>query len=397
MRHRLPLKAFALATSLVLTLAALGCTGGPAPEAVSSRSYSGHENDQDANNFVRAYPAMVGKRLDDCQTCHSAGVTGTSTATVYNPCSYCHIRAFNDTSYTTGVPLTYADTLNAFGLAYKSNGRSQAAFTVIGGLDSDGDGYSNDAEIADSRFPGNVTSKPGQPLATTVTLTQAQVAAMTAHSEFLLMNTSKQQYDFYATYEGPTVKDLLTAAGVDPTDAAITGIDVFAPDGFKQNFTILNVNNQYPDGIFRTVPGQPFTPSTLDFVQYPSPLPAAYSDNDALTNLWLTIAFKRDGSALSNSYYDTITKRQEGEGPFRVIPPQSVAGKPDRGSGQVQANPDDGWNNVSAIDHNAGKSVRGVVAIRVNPMPAGYEEIDTTNGWSLITDKKIVIYGYGVH
>ena len=35
---------------------------------VSSRSYRGHEDDTDANNLVRAYPSVVGSRLDDCRT-----------------------------------------------------------------------------------------------------------------------------------------------------------------------------------------------------------------------------------------------------------------------------------------------------------------------------------------
>jgi hypothetical protein len=34
--------------------------------------------------------------------------------------------------------------------------------------------------------------------------------------------------------------------------------------------------------------------------------------------------------------------------------------------------------------------------IRINPMPEGYEEYDWKNGWSLIEDKKIIIYGHGV-
>jgi hypothetical protein len=29
-------------------------------------------------------------------------------------------------------------------------------------------------------------------------------------------------------------------------------------------------------------------------------------------------------------------------------------------------------------------------------MPQGYEEYDWKNGWPLIGDKKIVIYGYGI-
>ena len=181
-----------------------------------------------------------------------------------------------------------------------------------------------------------------------------------------------------------------------------TGISVFAPDGFKKDFTLSNVNDQYPDGLFEYV-DQSGMDATLRFVNYPDPIPTdplttlPYADGAALPDLWLTIALERDGAALDNSYYDPVTGKLEGEGPFRIIPPQSTAGRPDRGNGQPQASPDDGWNYLSSLNHNAGGSVRGMCIIRINPMPAGVEEYDTTNGWSLIEDKKIVIYGLNVH
>jgi hypothetical protein len=340
----------------------------------------------------------MGTRLDDCQLCHRAGVGGTSTSSIYNACSYCHLIPFPDTTYTDGVPATYWDTLNDFGQDYMTAGRDQAAFEAIAAMDSDGDLSDNATEIGDSRFPGNPNSKPGQPLAATMELTYAQVAAMTQHSQFLLMNTTRQQYDDYVTYSGPKVKDLLAAAGVDLTGA--TGISVFAPDGFKKDFTLSNINDPYPDGLFRYV-DQSSLEATLRFVNYPSPMPTkagggAYADGDPLPDLWLDIATHRDGAALDISYYDAVTGKLEGEGPFRIIPPQTTAGRPDRGNGQPQASPDDGWNYLSSLNHNAGGSVRGMCIIRVNPMPAGVEEFDTTNGWSLIEDKKIVIYGLGV-
>jgi hypothetical protein len=385
-------------------LIVLGCPTQPEDELVSSRSYSGHESDQDANNFVRAYPAAVGTRLDDCQLCHRAGMAATSTSNIYNACSYCHLIPFPDTSippvYTDGVPVTYWDALNAFGQAYMTAGRDQDAFTAIAADDSDGDGFDNATEIADNRFPGNVNSKPGQSLAATIELTQAQVAAMTQHSQFLLMNTTKQQYDDYTTYTGPKVKDLLAAAGVDLTGAA--GITVFAPDGFSKDFTLANINGAYQDGLFRYV-DQSAMVATLRFVTYPSPIPTdpdtslPYTDGADLLDLWLTIAVQRDGAALNTSYYDAVTGRLEGEGPFRIIPPQTTAGRPDRGSTQPQASPDDGWNYLGTLNHNAGSSVRGMCIIRINPMPAGVEQYDTTNGWALIQDKKIVIYGLNVN
>ncbi|MGA2478582.1 MAG: GEGP motif-containing diheme protein [Spirochaetia bacterium] len=394
----------ALLIAAFLSVLLTGCPAGSSAAAplVSTRAYSGHENDQDANNFVRAYPAKVGSRLDDCQLCHKVGATAPKT--LYNPCSYCHLIQWPDPTNYSPTPVNYQATLNQFGLDYLNNGRTIAAFSAIASMDSDGDGATNIDEINDNRFPGSAASKPGQPFAPTISLTMSQVQTMTQHPEFLLMNTSKQQYDDYATYTGPTVKDVLVAAGVDLTGA--TGVSVFAPDGFKQDFLIAKVNNSpaYPDTVFYEVP-QPFTDPRLNFVNYPSPLPTCpstgttYKNGDPITGLQLTVAWKRDGNVLSTSYYDPATGTLQGEGPFRVIPPQSTAGRPDRGSGSTitQASPDDGWNYLGSLDHNAGSSPRGACIIRVNPMPAGLEEYDTSNGWSLISDKKIVIYGLGVH
>ncbi len=56
----------------------------------------------------------------------------------------------------------------------------------------------------------------------------------------------------------------------------------------------------------------------------------------------------------------------------------------------------DGWDYSDRIDHNAGAGARGACVIRVNPMPEGYEEYDWKNGWPLIGEKKVVIYGRGV-
>ena len=41
--------------------------------------------------------------------------------------------------------------------------------------------------------------------------------------------------------------------------------------------------------------------------------------------------------------------------------------------------------------------VRGVIAVRVNPLPAGYEDFDAKNGgWAFIADSTLVVYGYGI-
>ena len=41
--------------------------------------------------------------------------------------------------------------------------------------------------------------------------------------------------------------------------------------------------------------------------------------------------------------------------------------------------------------------VRGVTAVRVDPLPAGYEDFDHKNdGWPLVYQDSIIVYGHGV-
>ncbi|MGZ7065863.1 MAG: hypothetical protein ACXVI6_05875, partial [Candidatus Aminicenantales bacterium] len=133
--------------------------------ALSSRAYVGHENDLDIGNLIRAYPKAAGTRLDDCQTCHRGGTKGADTEREYSPCGYCHLLQNPNPRYQSGVPKDYESTLNAFGLAYENAGRTVEALAAIATLDSDGDGFTNGAEIAALRYPGDAASRPGQPLA----------------------------------------------------------------------------------------------------------------------------------------------------------------------------------------------------------------------------------------
>jgi hypothetical protein len=358
---------------------------------ISSRAYSGHETDEDTNNFVRVYPATVGTRLDDCQTCHRAGVEDTDTERVYNTCGYCHLLPFPDKKYTSGVPQNYEDTLNAYGQAYKNAGRTQAALRAIEQQDTDGDGYSNAEEIAEFRYPGDPSSKPEQPLAPISTLSWNDIANMPVHEQFLLMNTTRQQYDDYVLYTGIKIKDIFEATGIDLTGA--TGITVFAPDGFSKDFSLEEISSEFPRGIFYQIPE--FSDPDQNFISYPSILPERLSDQGEIPDpLWLMIAYARDGKNLDFAYYQSKTGRLEGEGPYRLVVPQKAPSRPDRGSRSNTY--DDGWDFDDTIDHNAGRCVRRMCVIRINPMPEGHEEYDWKNGWSLIEDKTIIIYGHGV-
>ena len=385
------LAAAAPAASLTIT--------GPVQEAAKSRAYVGHENDRDARNFVQAYPKAAGTRLDDCLTCHRSGVANTDTAREFSPCGYCHLIPFPNAKYATGLPGDYRGTLNPYGLAYARAGRSVEALKAIAGADPDGDGASNAAEIAELRHPGDSASRPGQPLALSVTLGWEKIRSLPATTQFMLMNTTKEPTDDFVNFKGVSVRDLLAAAGIDLAGAA--GITAFAPDGYATDYSLDEIMKPFPKGYYYDgLRGIKDTAAA--FVRYPDSIPPGVADGKEIPAApWLLLAYERDGKPLDPSSYEKGTGRLTGEGPFRLVKPMrdmggdpARPGRPDR----MQKSPvfGDGWDFNAAIDHNAGACVRGACVIRVNPMPSGYEEIDWKNGWPLVASRKLVIYGRGV-
>jgi hypothetical protein len=365
----------------------------------SSRAYKGHLADQDINAFVNAYPATVGTRLDDCQTCHKATTLTTTGGKQVSltACNFCHLVQHPDATLT-GQPTTYADTLNPYGAAYKAAGRTRAALTSIDSSDSDGDTFNNGVEIAALKYPGDPASKPGQPNAPQKLLSLAQLKAMTNHSEFLLANSQKQQYDFYATYVGVTLKDLLTAVGVNPADAAVQGVTVIAPDGFTQSVASSAINQQFPNAKFWAGLDTATLGTTCGYVQYPASLPAGLTDGADIPDAqFVMLAWERDGAAMDPSSLDPVTGKIQGEGPYRLVVPQATPGKPDRGSTYSPTACLQGQDYDPGADHNAGSMVRGPIAVRIDPLPAGVEDFDTRNGgWAYVTNSTVIVYGYGI-
>jgi hypothetical protein len=384
---------------LVLGFAGWMAVAGTGQEAVSSRAYVGHDNDADMKGFIRQYPGAAGTRLDDCQTCHRGGVKGTDTEREYSPCGYCHLLVYPNARYATGVPKTVADTLNAYGLDYKKAGRALEAFAAIAERDSDGDGHRNCAEIADLRNPGDPAGRPGLPPAPTITVGWDDILKLPVQTQLMLMNTTKESTDDYVVYKGVRVIDLLAATKV--YLMGITGITVFSPDGYSIDYDLKDINEPFPRGVFYSEP-RSFEGSERAFVKYPGSLPSGVTDRKKIpTSPWLLLAYERDGLPLDPSAYEKGTGRLTGEGPYRLVKPQrdvrgdrKKPGRPDR-SNKAKAF-GDGWDYVPGIDHNAGACIRGACVIRVNPMPEGYEEYDWKNGWPLIGEKKVVIYGRGV-
>ena len=372
------------------------CWGVYAEDPVSSRAYKGHANDQDMANLVTVYPEIVGTRLDDCQACHTSGtVTSGGRDRHKNSCDFCHYIPFPDDE-ATGQPETFEQTLNAYGLAYNSAGRDVAALRAIGAQDSDVDGASNDAEVADGKYPGDAGSRLGQRVAPMKILDMADLRALPSHSQFLLANSHKQQFDFYASYTGVRVVDLLAAVGVDPTE--IDGITVIAPDGYMKDFSSDAIAREYPKGMFFWGLGPDGLGTDCGFVEYSPVVPEGLSHGDEIPDEpWLMLAYDRDGEPVEPSYLDPTSGKINGSGPLRIIVPQSTPGAPDRGSTYSPTSCDDGYDYDDNKDHNAGLMVRGVIAIRINPTPEGYEEFDHMNGgWAYADAGQLVLYGTGV-
>jgi hypothetical protein len=374
-------------------------------QLLSSRGYAGHQNNPDADTFVTAYPKLLGTRLDDCQTCHKGFIfsyddAGGTERVFVNACDYCHLiqRPEQRTVFKEPLPTSYGETLNPYGLDYRKVGRTRHALSSIEGRDSDGDSFSNADELADLKYPGDPKSRPGQDVAPRRTFTLTDLQALPQHSELMLSNSQRQRYDSYATYAGVKVRDLLEAAGVDLNDGAITGVSIIAPDGYVTSFTLAEVTRRYPDGLY--VAGlDNLGNAECDFVSYPGSLPAGLVDGAAIPDeQWLLLATSRDGAAMQDVSLDPSSGRIGGEGPLRLVVPQSVVGAPDRGSNYSPTSCGDGYDFDASKDHNAGAMVRGVVAVRVDPLPSGYEDFDYMNeGWALIYQRAVIVYGHGVH
>ena len=395
-------------TLLVGFLFAINCSEentGPVGEVISSRAYQGHASDADIDNFVKNYPHIVGTRLDDCQACHKGGtvIDDESDPVEINPCDYCHLIQ-NPPAGWTGLPATTEETLNRYGEDYNNAGRDREAISSIASQDSDGDTYFNSEEIADLRYPGDANSHPGLELCPVVTVTMREIQNMPRHSQFMLMNATKQQYDYYATFTGVKIVDLLDEAGVDITGA--TSIDIMAPDGYSKTFTIDQITQQYPDHRFYPGFGVADLGTDCAFVEYPDETYGLswgdYIGAELGQEFWHIIAYERDGETLEKAYPDPSTGKIIGAGPLRnIIPPGCETddyNRPDRGKNQDNSGcsqPE--WDFDYNVDHNAHNAVKATVIIRINPTDTDCEEFDIINGgWAMVDGSFIIIYGHGV-
>jgi len=355
-----------------------------------------HLNDKDSSVFRGRYPGTVGTKLDSCALCHTGGSTVSGGKTVnYGSCQWCHTKYGYDASGNIKL------TLNAYGSLYSLTGRNTTALSWIESLDPDHDGFSNAVEIAAGRFPGDPTDDPSKKPASFRVYSLSQLKAMTAKTQVLAMNASKSD-DSYSEYTGVTVEDLLDAAGVLPS---ATGIKVYAPDGFSvyhpldpPTSTVTGlypVRWTYPEGTFYydAVADMATNPSG-GWINYSSPALSGLSSGSPIAvpgGLKLLLAYARDGAPMTRGKL-TASNKLDGEGPYRLIPPQVVPGPLDQRSSNTSATLI--WPYDNALDHNAGFSSRSATIIKVEPLPEGTTDVNVFEaGWDLLDQDKVVVYG----
>ena len=354
-----------------------------------------HEGEHDSDNFISVYPDKAGTKLDHCALCHSGGQYEKKPGVWVSlgSCQWCHY------SYGYDGSGNILETMNAYGKDYHDNGRNAASIRAIENIDSDGDSFTNIAEIEADRYPGDDADDPSKIAAPFRVYTKAQLKALGTHTQFLLMNTSRSG-DFYAQYTGIPVTNLLADAGVLPN---ATGILVYAPDGWSQYHPMESdpdpelypVKGAYPESYFYySVEADEALNSVDGWCDYSAPSCQGRNHLDPIANsggLQMILAYAREGQDMDPGILN-VDNKLDGEGPFRVVPPQKVPSPPDQSS--RADNQDVIWPYNYDWDHNAGASTRTVTIIKVEPLPAGTTDIDVLEaGWAFVDQEKIIIYG----
>lgn len=370
---------FSVYASAVLLLAAV----------LGISAYKTH-TEKDSSLFFQTYPHLTGTRMDGCEACHSriaALPPGARNGkpVVLSSCDSCH--------RTTDHGRKPGKTLNAYGRDFMNAGRNAAAFAAIAGLDSDGDGSANAAELSAGTNPGDKESSPDRKPAPhmTISLSELIQKKIPSHSQTIFVNVSKSKDgDSYSDLRGFRLIDVLTAAGL--ADKA-KSVDVISLDGYMATFSVDQLRRSYPQappvlGLDKATLGE------CGWVNYGAgnlkegvPLPAA----------GILLTYEVNGQPYTAASINN-ENRLMGSGPFRVVAPQMKnPGIPDMSSRATPACEEKmpaRFRYNRDYEKNSDYCVKAVVALRVNPMPAGTMDTDwPRHAAKAIADKSIVIFG----
>jgi hypothetical protein len=357
---------------------------------VAGRSAYKTHDEKDSGLFFKTYPHLAGTRIDGCDVCHSRisalpqGAAG-GKAVILSSCDSCHIA--------TDYGRKPGDTLTSYGRHYLKAGRGAAAFAAIEILDSDGDGSKNASELKAGTNPGDPQSAPDKKPAPLVTAALSQLIqkGVPSYVQTIFVNVTKSKDgDSYSDLRGFKLIDVLEAAGL--TKEAIS-VDVISLDGYITTFSIEQLRRSYA----QAAPVLSLDSDTLGecgWVRYSA---GNLKEGVPLPNADILLTYEINGKPyLPASINDE--GRLQGSGPFRIVAPQMKnPGIPDLSSRATAACVEKlpaKFHYNRNYEKNSDYCVKAVVAIKVNPMPAGTMDIDWPQyAAKAIEEKSIVIFG----
>jgi hypothetical protein len=370
---------------LILTFCAVAAALTPLYSA-----YKGHADDRDIEAVLATYPDLKGTPTDSCATCHRSGEVNdplnAGGRRHENHCDYCHAVFVREKRNVT-------ETLNAYGSAYLAAGRNVAAVRSLAAKDADDDHFSNDAEFKKGTNPGDAASNPAAAVAPSRTFGAPALRALAPVIEqTVFVNTTKSRSgDSYSEFRGQSAWAVLRAIGI--ADSA-TSVDFLAADGYERTFTVAELKRRWP----QAAPVMGLGPSDLGpcgWVTYRA------RKLDAATRLpaaAIMLAFEQDGQALATATLDATSGRLVGgNGPLRLIAPQVDISPPDlpqTADASCAAKVAPAHRFHEEYDHNGGKSVSAIVAVRVNPLPKGTRDADwQTPALKNLANGEILFFG----
>ncbi len=350
-------------------------------------AYKGHASDDDINAVLAVYPALRGTPADSCATCHTAGDVKDPAAggrlRHENHCGYCHALVNRDQRDPK-------ETLNRYGLDYLAGGRNEQAVRTLAAKDSDGDGVANQAELEKGTNPGDAASHPSMAVAPSRSYTVAAIEALTPVLDLpvFINTTQNRKGDAYNDYRGNSLWATLQAVGV---AANATAVDVLSADGYEYTFTTDELKRTWPQGIPAKGFGQQDL-GTCGWVTYASNRLEA---GTPLPNAPVMLVFEENGKPLQKAQLDQATGKLLGQGPARLVTPQFVISPPDLPSpldASCRAKVGPAYRFHEEYDHNGGKSVHGIVAVRILPLPKGTRDIDWQSAAGRRLDKEEIVF-----
>jgi hypothetical protein len=356
---------------------------------LAQAAYKGHADDRDVNALLAAYPKLKNTATDSCATCHRSGKVSDpekpESSRTINHCDYCHMIHVQNGKHAR-------ETLNLYGAAYLTSGRSSEAIKKIASGDSDNDGFSNETEFLEETNPGVFESNPSAPIAPYRIYTGVEIREMSpVVKETVFMNTTHNKAgDFYNEYRGNMVYEILQAVGV--TDSADSA-DFISLDGYERSYTLKELEKVWP----QDAPVMGLSKEDLASCGWVNYNASGLEARKKLPGISIMLAFEENGSRIEKARMDPKTGRIVGVGPFRMVVPQFHISPPD----MPQYFSEECRDKVAQVyhfnedyDHNGGKCSFAIVAIRINPLPKGTRDFE----WhavrdQFVSDEKIVFFG----